>query len=181
VKSEELEKKKNKKESMLGTEFKEQAIYRMEESRKRVLACLDLVPEERIWEQPNPALNSIGNLVLHLCGNITQYIQTTLGGAADHRNRDAEFSTRGGKNKAELKALFEDVLQQSINRIAAATDAELAAVKSVQVYELSGIGIILHVTEHLSYHTGQIALLTKLITAEDLGFYKGLDLNTKHQ
>ena len=166
---------------MLGTEFKEQAIYRMEESRKRVLACLDLVPEERIWEQPNPALNSIGNLVLHLCGNITQYILTTLGGAADHRNRDAEFSTRGGKNRAELKAIFDDVLQQSIDRIASATDQELAMVKSVQVYELSGIGIILHVTEHLSYHTGQIALLTKLITAEDLGFYKGLDLNKKPQ
>lgn len=166
---------------MLRTEFKEQAIYRMEESRKRVLACLDLVPEERIWEQPNSALNSMGNLVLHLCGNITQYILTTLGGAADNRNRDAEFSTRGGKNREELKKLFDSVLQQSIDRIALATDAELAAVKAVQVYELSGIGIILHVTEHLSYHTGQIALLTKLITEEDLGFYKGLDLNKKHQ
>lgn len=167
--------------SMLGTEFREQAIYRMEESRKRVLACLDLVPEERIWEQPNPALNSMGNLVLHLCGNITQYILTTLGGAADNRNRDAEFSTRGGKNRAELKTLFDVVLQQSIDCIAAVTDQELAMIKAVQVYDLSGIGIILHVAEHLSYHTGQIALLTKLITEEDLGFYKGLDLNKKHQ
>jgi len=77
--------------------------------------------------------------------------------------------------------VFDSVLQQSIDRIALATDQELALVKSVQVYELTGIGIILHVTEHLSYHTGQIALLTKLITAEDLGFYKGLDLNKKHQ
>jgi uncharacterized damage-inducible protein DinB len=50
----------------------------------------------------------------------------------------------------------------------------------VQVYELTGVGIIIHVTEHLSYHTGQIATLTKLLLEKDLGFYAGLNLNQKH-
>jgi uncharacterized damage-inducible protein DinB len=56
----------------------------------------------------------------------------------------------------------------------------LLKTRTVQGFEKNGIAIILHITEHYSYHTGQIALLTKLMTNEDLGFYKGLDLNIKN-
>jgi uncharacterized damage-inducible protein DinB len=171
--------KSQKSKMDVAVEFKTQSIYRLEESRKRVIACIDLVPENKIWEKPNAAANSIGNLVLHLCGNITQYILSTLGGAADLRNRDSEFAAQGGFSKQSLKDLFDGVLQNSINTIHNCSEADLTNIKSVQVYELTGIGIIIHVTEHLSYHTGQIALLTKLITEKDLGFYAGLNLNKK--
>lgn len=164
-----------------SSDFKEQSIYRIKESHKRIIACLDLLDESQIWLKPNSALNSMGNLVLHLSGNITQYIISTLGGAPDHRNRDAEFAATGGKTKAELKALFNQVIEQSIACIHKTSDADLALLKKVQVYELTGVGIIIHVTEHLSYHTGQIAFLTKLLLEKDLGFYAGLDLNQKHQ
>ncbi len=163
----------------IAFEFREQSIYRMEESWKRVIACLELVPENKIWDRPNTASNSIGNLVLHLCGNITQYIISTLGGAADLRNRDAEFAAQSGLTKKALKELFDGVLQKSISLIRNSNDNDLTTIKSVQVYQLSGMGIIIHVTEHLSYHTGQIALLTKMYTEKDLGFYAGLDLNKK--
>jgi len=160
-------------------EFKEQSVFRMEESSKRILACLALVPENKIWEKPNAASNSIGNLVLHLCGNMTQYILSTLGGAADLRNRDAEFAAQGGFSKQGLQELFEGVIHNCVAVIQQCSYQDLTTIKNVQVYSLSGIGIIIHVTEHLSYHTGQIALLTKLITEKDLGFYAGLDLNKK--
>jgi uncharacterized damage-inducible protein DinB len=104
-----------------------------------------------------------------------------LGGAPDHRNRDAEFAATGGKTKDELKVMFDDVIEQSIQCISDVNDFDLSTIKKVQVYELTGVGIIIHVTEHLSYHTGQIAFLTKLLLEQDLGFYAGLDLNQKHQ
>ncbi|MCX6207107.1 MAG: DUF1572 family protein [Bacteroidetes bacterium] len=164
----------------IAVDFKEQSIYRIKESHKRIIACLDLLDESQIWLKPNLALNSTGNLVLHLCGNITQYIISTLGGAPDHRNRDAEFAATGGKTKEELKEIFNHVIEQSILCIQATSEADLATLKKVQVHELTGVGIIVHVTEHLSYHTGQIAFLTKLLLEKDLGFYAGLDLNQKH-
>lgn len=165
----------------IAADFREQSIYRIEENHKRIMTCLDLLPEPAIWTKPNAALNSMGNLVLHLCGNITQYILSTLAGAPDNRNRDAEFAATGGMNKAELKALFHSVIEKSIACIKNTSDADLTALKKVQVYELTGVGIILHVTEHLSYHTGQVAFLTKLLLDRDLGFYAGLDLNKKHR
>lgn len=164
----------------ISEDFKEQSIYRIRESHKRIMACLDLLDESQIWLKPNLALNSTGNLVLHLCGNITQYIISTLGGAPDLRNRDAEFAAIGGKTKEELKSIFNHAIAQSILCIENASDTDLATHKKVQIYELTGVGIIIHVTEHLSYHTGQIALLTKLLLEKDLGFYAGLDLNQKH-
>ena len=165
----------------ISEDLKAQSIYRIKESHKRIIACLDLLDESQIWLKPNSALNSMGNLVLHLSGNITQYIISTLGGAPDLRNRDAEFAATGGKTKDELKEIFNAVIQQSIQCIHKTTEAELSTLKKVQVYELTGVGIIIHVTEHLSYHTGQIAFLTKLLLEKDLGFYAGLDLNQKHQ
>ncbi len=164
----------------ISLDFKEQSIYRIKENHIRIIACIDLLDESQIWLKPNSALNSMGNLVLHLCGNITQYLISTLGGAPDHRNRDAEFTATGGKTKEELKLIFNSVIEQSIQCINNASDADLCMRKKVQVYELTGVGIILHVTEHLSYHTGQIAFLTKLFLAKDLGFYAGFDLNKKH-
>lgn len=165
---------------LFASEYQTQSCYRLEENLQKICTCIDLLSETEIWFSPNPQLNSVGNLVQHLCGNITQYILTTLGGAADNRNRDAEFQISGILTKEALKTKLQNVIKNSTHTIRQTTVEALLASKKVQVYELTGIGIILHVTEHLSYHTGQIALLTKLITQKDLGFYTGLNLNAKH-
>ena len=162
-----------------ASEYQEQCCYRIDENLQKINQCIDLLSETEIWFSPNTKLNSVGNLIQHLCGNITQYILTTLGGAADNRIRDAEFEISGSLTKAALISNLQNVIKNSTRIIRQTTAEELFESKKVQVYELTGIGIILHVTEHLSYHTGQIALLTKLITQKDLGFYAGLDLNKK--
>ena len=61
----------------------------------RIKHCLRQLSEEQVWWRPSPALNSIGNLILHLCGNLRQWIVAGLGGAADHRNRPSEFAEPG--------------------------------------------------------------------------------------
>lgn len=165
----------------MSKEFMEQSIYRIQESTKRVLTCLKQVDEEKIWASNNGNSNSIGNLILHLCGNIRQYIVSALGDMEDTRMRDLEFSTRSGFTKDELSNRLNNTVSQAVQVIKTCDEVKLLKVFSVQGFRLSGIGIIIHVTEHYSYHTGQIAFRTKQLIDKDLKFYGGVDLNAKNK
>lgn len=162
-------------------ELTAQIISHMEENTPRIEKCLAELTEDEVWQRPNPASNSIGNLVLHLCGNITQYVISSLGGRPDARDRDAEFAARNGLSKSGLMEKLRNTLHEAVATIRLASDAELMRVRTVQGFDMSGIGIIVHVCEHYSYHTGQIAFWTKLLKNKDLGFYAGLDLNVKNE
>ncbi len=162
-------------------EFIEQAIFRIEENPPRIKNCFDRLSEEQIWQQANASSNSLGNLVLHLCGNITQYILSALGNKEDLRERDLEFSTKGGFTKEALLKKINQVIVESVEVIRNCDEEKLMKNYTVQGFNFSGIGIIIHVAEHLSYHTGQIAFWTKCIKDQDLGFYANLDLNIKNE
>jgi uncharacterized damage-inducible protein DinB len=164
----------------LVNEFIDQSIQRILESSERVKKCLHELGEEEIWHRPNESSNSVGNLILHLSGNIGQYVISGLGGNSDVRSREAEFSARGGTNKEELFSLLSDTVVKAANIIRNQDEKQLTKIRSVQGFSLSGIGIIIHVTEHFSYHTGQIAFWTKLLKNKDLGFYAGVNLNTRN-
>ena len=155
------------------------ALLRMDENTEKIEKCLDQLSETELWQRPNAASNSMGNLILHLCGNIRQYAISSLGRIPDVRERDAEFEAREGWSKAELFQKLKDTVAEAKNVIKEMSDAEMLRVRPVQAYEFSGIGIIVHVVEHYSYHTGQIAFWTKLLRDKDLGFYAEVDLNMK--
>jgi len=161
-------------------EFSHHACYRLDESSRMIRKAFAELTEADIWKRPNAASNSIGNLILHLCGNIRQYAISALGGKPDTRHRDAEFAARDGHGKTELL----DMLLQTVDEAKAAiqnSDADnWLRVRSVQGFEFSGIGIVIHVVEHYSYHTGQIAFWTKLLNDKDLGFYDGFDLTIRN-
>ncbi len=161
--------------------FAGQAVYRLDESFGMISKCFNQLSEEEVWKRPNASSNSIGTLIVHLCGNITQYIISSLGDAEDKRNRDSEFATHGGYTKAALLSKLETTLQQAKAVIQQTGSERLVKMHSVQGFNLPGIGIVIHVVEHFSYHTGQIALLTKLFINKDLGFYDGVDLNVKNE
>ncbi|TNE62507.1 MAG: DUF1572 domain-containing protein [Bacteroidetes bacterium] len=164
----------------LATEFKEQALFRLDESTRMVCKAFAELTDTDVWKRPNAASNSMGNLILHLCGNITQYAIASLSNSPDQRQRDAEFAARDGHSKTELLQLLETTVAKAKATIASQDANSLLAVRSVQGFSLSGIGIILHVVEHYSYHTGQIAFWTKQLKNKDLGFYDGMDLNVKN-
>ncbi len=161
-------------------EFIAQAIFRINESTQRVEKCLEHLSEVEIWQKPNSTLNSVGNLILHLCGNIGQYIVSSLGENPDSRIRDEEFSATGGLTRAELLSKLKITTERANAIISRQEVVSLSRSRNVQAYTLSGIGIVLHVVEHYSYHTGQIVFWTKLLKEKDLGFYAGVDLNQKN-
>lgn len=160
----------------ITNEFISQSIHRIGLNLPRIEKCLNELEEEDIWLRPNYPSNSVGNLILHLCGNITQYIISSIGGNEDNRKRDEEFSAEGGLTKAELLAKITGVINNAVKIIGGLSENDLLNVSKVQIYEMSGIAKIIHVTEHLSFHTGQIVFWTKLLKEKDLGFYKGMKL-----
>lgn len=163
----------------LAIEFARQACYRMDESTRMLQTAYSELDEADIWKRPNAASNSVGNLVLHLCGNIRQYAISALGGTEDLRERDAEFAACGGMDKAALLEKLLRTVEEAKAVIQGADAANLLRVRSVQGFRLSGLGIVLHVVEHYSYHTGQIAFWAKMLKDKDLGFYAGVDLTVR--
>ncbi len=150
-----------------------------EENVPRLKKCLDQLTDEEIWQRPNEHSNSMGNLVLHLCGNVRQWILAGLDGQADSRKRQEEFDEKGPVDRklmlANLDALMQEV-EAALNRL---TPEKLLEKHSVQVYEETGISILVHVVEHFSYHVGQMTYYVKAIKDMDMGYYAGINLEVK--
>ena len=163
------------------SEFLENSVYRLDESTRMNKISLESIEESNIWQKPNDSSNSFGNQIIHICGNMTQYIIASLGGQGDLRNRDAEFSITDGFTGSELIQKLEDTVDQAKYVLNNCSKSQLLKRYMVQGFDLSGIGIVIHAVEHYSYHTGQIAFWTKLLVNKDLGFYDGRDLNIKNE
>jgi uncharacterized damage-inducible protein DinB len=140
----------------------------------RLLHCVDQFSEADLWWRPNEASNSVGNLILHLSGNIRQWVVEKLGGTPSNRNRDAEFAARGSLSKSELIANLESAVHDTVAVLREfKTDALLERGK-IQAYDVSALHAIYHVVEHFSYHLGQIIYIYKLRTGVDPRFYEAL-------
>jgi uncharacterized damage-inducible protein DinB len=137
----------------------------------KLLHCIERMSEEDLWWRPNEVSNSAGNLILHLCGNLRQWIVSSIGGVEFKRDRDAEFAARGPVSKAELISNIQTVVKE--------VDAVLASLKSeklldrfrVQKYEVSTLQAVYHVVEHFGYHLGQILYIYKMRSGSDPKFY----------
>ncbi|HEY2962604.1 MAG TPA: DinB family protein [Pyrinomonadaceae bacterium] len=137
----------------------------------KIERCLERLSDEQIWWRPNEESNSIGNLVLHLCGNARQWIVSGIGGEADARHRDAEFAQREAIGRDELLSLLRGALADVCAVLERLDPETLLEQRTIQASDVDVLQAIFHVTEHFSMHTGQIFLLTKVLTATDLRFY----------
>ena len=140
----------------------------VEDSVPKIERCLERLSVEDIWWRPNEASNSIGNLVLHLCGNISMWIIGGVGKRPFQRNRQHEFDERGPLPAAELQRRLRAVVAQAEEVLNGISEAELSDRRQIQGYDVSVLEAIYHVVEHFGMHTGQIILLTKARVGEDL-------------
>ena len=137
----------------------------------RIETCVDKLTPEQIWMRNSDNANAIGNLMLHLSGNVRQWILHGVGGQADLRQRDTEFAARGGLATAELKERLRSTVDEACCVIRALPPERFTELRTIQKSEVTLIEAILHVVEHFSGHAAQIIFITKLLTGEDLGFY----------
>src|SRR5437016_2137677 len=138
----------------------------------KIERCVELLSDEQIWWRANEQSNSIGNLILHLSGNVRQWSVSGLGGAADSRDRDSEFAQRDVISRDELIASFRLTLADADATLANFESDKLRDRHNIQGCDVSALEAILHVVEHFSMHTGQIILMTKMFTEADLSFYE---------
>jgi uncharacterized damage-inducible protein DinB len=131
--------------------------------------------EDGLWWRPNQASNSAGNLLLHLRGNVTQWIIGGVGGRPYERHRDGEFAARAGGNAAELLAALTATLHAACEIIAGQSDAALLEERRIQGYDVTVLAAIYHVVEHFSMHTGQIILIAKARSGMDLRLWAPVD------
>jgi uncharacterized damage-inducible protein DinB len=155
----------------LGTKFLQDAEARLKKHHlPQIIKSLESLPDADIWWRPNRASNSVGNLVLHLSGNVRQWIISGIGGSADVRRRDEEFSELGPLPRKGLVALLRSTVNDACRVLAKMPPASLHTTMSRQGYVMTRQAAIMRVIEHFAYHTGQIVYVTKMKTARDLHF-----------
>lgn len=154
------------------TAFIEQSrAYLKGEYLPKIRECCARLSAEQLWWRPNEASNSVANLVLHLAGNVRQWIVAGVGGATDERRRREEFDARGELGADELFARLEAAVAEADAVLARLQPARLAEPARIQGRDVTVQSAIYHVVEHFAGHTYQVAYVTKMLTAADLGFY----------
>jgi len=155
------------------------SVDELRQQAGRIEACLAKLSDDQIWARGGENENAIGNLALHLAGNVRQWIISSIGGIQFERDRDAEFAARGGATKTELSTRLRSTVEEASRVIRNLTTGQLTQTYPIQGYQPSGIEAVYHVVEHFSYHTGQIIFATKMLTGDDLAFYRHLS-NPQH-
>ncbi len=158
--------------NQLGQAFLERAQFHLaEDFLPKIERCIESLNDEQVWWRANEQSNSVGNLLLHLSGNVRQWIICGLGGGDDKRNRDSEFAQREMIPRAEVFGRLKQTVEEAVGVLADLDPDTLLEKRAIQGLDVSMIEAILHVVEHFSMHTGQIILLTKMMIGRDLAFY----------
>ncbi len=145
------------------------------ESWTRLQATVESLSEEQLWWRPNQACNSIGNLLLHLNGNVRQWIVASFNRKDDQRNRPAEFSEKSGGPPSAVLAKLSATMNEVSLVLSRLKQEDLLARYEIQGYHVTGLEAVYHVVEHFGMHYGQIIYITKALQGNDLGFYRELN------
>ncbi len=146
----------------LATRFIARSCYYLGvEYPGKIRLALEAMPADRLWHRAQPTSNSAGNLLLHLAGNVRQWIVTGVGGAPDVRDRDAEFAARDGAGLAELLANLDAACAEAVAVIKRLDATALGESRTIQGRQTDVLSAIYHVVEHFSGHTGQLIMMAK--------------------
>ena len=156
----------------------DEVVYRLtEESVPRIKKCLTELSDDEVWQRPNDNLVSVGNLILHLCGNVRQYVLFGLGGQPDNRERQNEFDHATIIPREQLLTNLDELMEEVKSVLSSLDISILSRDFNIQGIDITGFGILMHVVEHFSYHVGQITWYTKLLRNKDMGYYADHNLD----
>ena len=147
----------------------------LEQYWPRLRGCVESLTEDQVWWRPNEASNSVGNLILHLNGNVRQWLVGAFNQFDDTRDRPAEFAARQLMLPVALLDTLGATMQEASTVLSRLTEADLLRTLQIQGYTVSGLQAVYQVVEHFGLHYGQVVYVTKLLRGQDLGFYRELD------
>lgn len=155
----------------IGRAFIDHSQERLRDYLSQVERCLSLLSEDQIWSRPNDVSNSVGNLVLHLTGNVRQWILGGVGGRSIDRDRAHEFAEQGPVASDHLFASLRQALMESFDVIGVQSSIDLLERVRVRGYDVTKLDAMYHVVEHFALHTGQIVYATKALLGRHLDIY----------
>jgi hypothetical protein len=160
-------------DTQAGRLFLDRARYLLvTEYRTKIRLAVGALPEDSLWWRPNDDSNSVGNLLLHLAGNVRQWMVAGVGGAPDIRHRAGEFAAQSGPPRAELLAALNHVLDDVERVLGGLTPEALLERRTIQGRDITVLDAIFICVEHFSMHLGQIILIAKLRTPGVVQFYE---------
>jgi hypothetical protein len=142
----------------------------MAASLHKIGHCLSQLNDEQVWHRPRPEMNSVANILLHLCGNLRQWILSGVGGSPDTRDRPGEFTDRSMKPKAQLLADLESVIGQCDEMLAHADARSLLQVRRIQGFDVQLMAGIFDTVSHLKGHVQEIIHMTRSIKGPEYRF-----------
>ncbi len=160
--------------------FLDFSVRKLRQLNERIHDCVNRLGEDEVWARGHAAENSIGNLMLHLSGNVRQWIVSAIGGLVDTRDRESEFAATGGISRQELLDRLGHTIEEAAAALEKLPPARLRETVAPQGYEVTVLEAVYHVVEHFAQHTGQIIFATKMLTGADLGFYRHLRRPAPH-
>ena len=142
----------------------------LNEAMKRIEHCLRQLTDEQVWWRPSESQNSIANLILHLCGNIRQWLICGISGAEDRRDRPAEFAERQAIPIAKLLAELHKTVAETTTSLAGLPPAEMLRVRRIQGFQETALGAIFHSIPHFRGHTQEIIYRTRCLLGDKYEF-----------
>lgn len=154
----------------LAAAVREEAIRRLRENKQKIEHCLEQFSEDQIWWRPQAAMNSAGNLVLHVCGNLRQWLVSGITDQPDHRDRPAEFADRKGLRRDGLMRHLSEVSEEVEQALKSISLEELLRLRRIQGFDVTGLGAIFDSLPHMSGHTQEIVHLARIQLGEQYQF-----------
>ncbi|GIW80826.1 MAG: hypothetical protein KatS3mg105_2633 [Gemmatales bacterium] len=142
----------------------------LDNARGTIQHCVEQLTDEQLWARPAESMNSIGNLLLHLCGNLRQWIVSGIGGAADTRDRPREFAERGPLPRADLLFQLDRTVAEARNALRKATAESLLQPRRIQGFDVNGLEAVIDSVAHFRGHTQEIVHLTRRLLGERYRF-----------
>ncbi len=154
-----------------GQEFLRYGAFKLEQHAAQIVRCVRLLSTQELWSRPNEHTNSVANLVLHLTGNVRQWILGGVAGQPVTRDRPAEFAARTERAADALLPAFEETVRDAIAILNGLAPAQLSEPRTIQGYAVTVGTAVFHVVEHFAFHTGQVVHITKTLRDIDLSLY----------
>ena len=157
-------------EDSIAQAYTVEAREQLAKAAKVIHHCLGQLSDQRLAWRPQESMNSVGNLVLHLCGNVRQWIISGVGGHPDIRDRPNEFAERGPFGREEVERRLDEVLQEADHVLTAVSPDRLMERRRIQGFETTVLAAIFDSVAHFKGHTQEIVCMTRVQLGEGYRF-----------
>ena len=154
----------------IGAAYLAEARGSLNGALAKIEHCLEQLAEDDVQWRPHASHNSIQTILLHLCGNVRQWITSAVGEQPDNRDRPAEFSQREPIAKAQLLSQLKETLAEADAVLVACRPESLLDKKRVQGFDTTKLAAIFDSVSHFVGHTHQIVYITRLRLGDNYRF-----------